>query len=253
MGYMIVTGANSGIGFHLVSTLLSEGHHVAVLDLRGDHLTPLQEAHRGRLTFVPCDVGVEPQVSEAIDGICRAWGQVDVLINNACVCHFGPFETRTSEQRRRELQVNYFGYVNTIAAVLPTMKKQRRGIIYNVSSGIGLTGFAGASIYASAKGAIEALTRTLALELAPAGITVSLMHPPLTRTASATPLGVPPQAMADPAVVGRKLARRVGSKKPVITPDLATGLSLIFFRLFPTAIGRLLSRLTERARSTPAR
>ena len=58
-------------------------------------------------------------------------------------------------------------------------------------------------------GAIEALTRTLALELAPCGIGVNLVHPPLTNTKSAAPLGIPPQAMADPAEVRRKLAKKI--------------------------------------------
>lgn len=247
---VIITGANSGIGFHMASALLANQHRVAALDLKGNNLAPLEQTHGDRLKFVRCDVYDEVQVREAVESLIRAWGRVDILINNACLCQFGPFELRDGEQRRREFEVNFFGYVNTITAVLPFMKQHGSGMIYNVGSGIGITGFAGASIYSSAKGAIEALTRSLALELRDFGITVSLMHPPLTRTPSATPLGVPLQAMADPVVVGRKLAKQVGSTRSVITPDLATTVSLFFFRLFPEGVGRLLSRLTAKARAT---
>jgi NAD(P)-dependent dehydrogenase (short-subunit alcohol dehydrogenase family) len=110
---------------------------------------------------------------------------------------------------------------------------------------VGLTGFPGLCGYASTKGAIEALTRTLALELAPHGICVNLMHPPLTNTKSAAPLGIPPQAMADPADVGRKLARRILSTKPVITPDFKTAAYLFFTRRYPDAIGKLFGKLSE--------
>ncbi|MHB9059710.1 MAG: SDR family NAD(P)-dependent oxidoreductase, partial [Bacillota bacterium] len=130
----------------------------------------------------------------------------------------------------------------------PAMTAQGHGVIHNVSSGVGITGFPGIVGYASTKGAIEAMTRTLAIELAPAGITVNLIHPPLTDTKSAAPLGVPKQIMADPAAVGRKLARRIGSKKPVISPDFSSAVGLLGMRLFPNAFGRLLGAATARAR-----
>ena len=144
--------------------------------------------------------------------------------------------------------MNYFGYVRTIAAVLPRMKTQGGGIIHNVGSGVGITGFPGIYGYVSTKGAIEALTRTLALELARYGICVNLVHPPLTNTRSAAPLGIPPQAMADPADVGRKLAKKILSTKPVITPDFKTAAYLFFARRYPDAVGRLFGKMAERAR-----
>jgi NAD(P)-dependent dehydrogenase (short-subunit alcohol dehydrogenase family) len=100
---------------------------------------------------------------------------------------------RTPDDTRREFEVNYFGYLNMIDAVLPVMRQQEHGVIHNLSSGVGITGYPGISGYASTKGAIEALTRTLALEFAPLGITVNLMHPPLTGTTSSAPLCVPPE------------------------------------------------------------
>ena len=153
------------------------------------------------------------------------------------------------EEIRREFEVNYFGYLNLVTAVLPFMKAQGRGIIHNVSSGVGLSGFPGLSGYASAKGAIEAFTRTLALELKPSGIVVNLMHPPLSRTRSSAPLGIPTRFMSDPEDVGRKLARKIRSSKAVVTPGLAESLGVFMARLFPGAMGKFFAGRTAAVRT----
>jgi len=248
---IVVTGANSGIGFHLAASLTAEGYQVAALDVADEQLLKLQEIYSKRFLLCRCDVTSDADIARAIAAVLQRWGRIDILVNNAALALFELFEERPIEHTRREFEVNYFGYVRMIAAVLPHMKAQHRGIIHNVSSGVGITGFPGLSGYASTKGAIEALTRTLALEFAREGIIVNLIQPPLTRTKSSAPLGVPARALADPAHVGRKLAKRIGSTAPTITPDLSTALGLLSMRLFPSQIGRLLSRLTERARRTP--
>ncbi len=242
---ILVTGADNGIGFHLAASLLEAGRRVAGLDISGESLAALQEAHPDCFLPLRCDVTADAQVNAAVEAVVARWGRVDVLVNNACLAIFKPFTEKSLEETRREFEVNYFGYVRTIAAVLPYLKAQGGGIIHNVSSGVGITGFPGLSGYASTKGAIETLTRTLALELAPYGICVNLMHPPLTNTKSAAPLGVPPQAMADPADVGRQLAKKILSTKPVITPDFKTAAYLFFARRFPEAIGKLFGKLTD--------
>jgi NAD(P)-dependent dehydrogenase (short-subunit alcohol dehydrogenase family) len=96
----------------------------------------------------------------------------------------------------------------------------------------------------------EALTRTLALELARYGICVNLVHPPLTNTKSASPLGIPPQSMADPADVGRKLAKNILSIKPVITPNFQTTAYLFLARRYPGTVGKLFSRMAKREKNT---
>lgn len=230
---VVLTGANSGIGLALARALHAEGRRVACLDIAGDQLAGLR--------FIPCDVTVPAEVEAAIETVVRDWGRIDVLVNNACLAVFAPFDERDLEATRREFEVNYFGYVTLIAAVLPHMKAQGGGVIHNVGSTVGSTGFAGIDGYASTKGAIEALTRTLAIELAPHGIVVSLVHPPLTRTPSAAPLGVPAQFMADPADVGRKLARKIGSRRALLTPGPAEAVGVFLARLIPGPMGAFLS------------
>jgi NAD(P)-dependent dehydrogenase (short-subunit alcohol dehydrogenase family) len=102
--------------------------------------------------------------------------------------------------------------------------------------------------YTSTKGAIESLTRTLALEYGSGGIVFNVMHPPLTRTKSSSGLGVPPQMMADPVAVGRRLAKQVGKTAPVLTPDFIDGVQLWASYHFRVRMGQLLVAMTERAR-----
>lgn len=242
---VIVTGANNGIGFFMTKTLLGDGYCVAALDITDENLAPLQSIFSERLLVFNCDVTDSARVKDTISSIAEKWGQIDVLVNNACLAIFKSFEHRSIEETRREFEVNYFGYVNTIAAVLPYMQAKGNGIIHNVSSGVGITGFPGIYGYASTKGAIESLTRTLALEFETYGICVNLMHPPLTNTKSASPLGIPEQAMDNPMRVGHNLAKRILSTKAVIAPDFRTSFYLFFAYRYPLVLGRLFAKLTE--------
>lgn len=244
---VIITGANSGIGFHMAESLLKQQYRVAVFDLSGENLASMQGIDPDKLLFCRCDVTSEADVKASTETVVNKWGRIDVLVNNACLCIFKSFEQKDIKQTVQEFDVNYFGYLRMIGAVLPYMKSQGKGIIHNVSSGVGITGFPRIYGYASTKGAIESLTRALSLEFTHYGIVINLMHPPLTNTRSAAPLGVPSQVMANPADIGRKLAKKILSTRPVITPDLQTAVFLFFSYRYPNAIGRLLSRLTERA------
>ncbi|WP_227379740.1 SDR family NAD(P)-dependent oxidoreductase [Haladaptatus halobius] len=112
--------------------------------------------------------------------------------------------------------------------------KRNEGIIHNVSSGAGLVGHPGLSGYASTKGAIEALVRSLRLELQHENVACTLMHPPLSSTRSATELGYPESLLSDPADVGRKLAGKIESTSRVITADWQTKVGLCLPQRVPT-------------------
>ena len=246
---IVVTGANNGIGLSMTRTLIAEGYYVAALDISDENLIPLKASCPERLIVLDCDVTDAVRVNDAISSILAAWGHIDVLVNNACLAIFKPFEQKPLEETRREFEGNYFGFIHTIAAVLPCMKSQGHGLIHNLSSGVGITGFPGIYGYASTKGAIESLTRTLALEFEKYGICVNLMHPPLTNTKSAAPLGVPLQVMDDPARIGQKLAKQIMSTKPVITPDFRTALYLFLAYRYPLMLGKLFAKLTARSQA----
>jgi NAD(P)-dependent dehydrogenase (short-subunit alcohol dehydrogenase family) len=242
---IVITGANNGIGLALTRSLLEMGDNVAALDLETDNLA--SHPHPNLLPF-QCDVTNPQQIQAVVDEVVSKWEHIDVLINNACLALFIPFEERSIDDIRREFEVNYYGYLNMIRAVLPTMKKQGRGVIHNFSSGVGYTGIPNMTGYTSTKGAIESLTRTLALEYASQGIVFNVMHPPLTRTKSASGLGIPLEMMADPEVVGRKLAKQVGRTAPVLTPDFSNKIQLWVSYHFRVPMGKLLAMMTERAK-----
>ena len=90
---------------------------------------------------------------------------------------------------------------------------------------------------------------TLAFEFEKYGISVNTMHPPLTNTKSAAPLGIPAQVMANPAKVGQQLARKILVIKPVVTPNLQTEVYLFLSRRFPSAIGKFMGKMTDKERN----
>lgn len=247
MNDVVVTGANNGIGFYITKKLLEDGYHVATLDISNENLKPLLEYFPDRLLIYKCDITDSIQVKKVVDEVYKEWGKIDILINNACIAIFKSFEEKTVKETNKEFEINYFGYINTIKAVLPYMKEKGGGIIHNVSSGVGITGFPGIFGYASTKGAIESLTRTLSLEFQKYGISVNLMHPPLTNTKSSAPLGIPAEAMDNPERVGQKLAKRILSRKPVITIDFRSTVFLFFAYRFPLVLGRLITKISENA------
>ncbi|KTG10523.1 short-chain dehydrogenase [Haloprofundus marisrubri] len=217
----------------MLTTLLEDGYRVACLDVNVENVEPLQENYPDRLLFYRCDVTADEDVETAIESVVDRWGRIDILVNNAAVFTFGRFEDQSLADTRREFEVNYFGYVRTVRAVLPHMKAQGGGIVHNVSSGAGLVGHPGLSGYASTKGAIEALTRSLRFELEPENVACTRMHPALSNTRSAATIGYPQSLMADPAEVGRKLANQIESTDAVITPDVQTRVGLAVARQFP--------------------
>lgn len=245
---VIVTGAGRGIGLGLAAALLKVGYRVAAFDVHDEGDDHLRAVGGNRALPIRCDVSDPDQVSQAVKRVIDQWGRIDILVNNAALALFMPFEQCSVDDFRREFDINYFGYVNVIRAVLPQMRLQRRGVIHNMSSSIGFTGFPDLSGYASTKGAIESLSLTLALELRGSGISVGVMHPPLTATRSSEPLGIPAQMKADPEAVGRKLANRIMSRRPSVAAGFTTSAAVMASRIFRVRMGRFIARLSQGAR-----
>lgn len=243
---VVVTGANEGIGYHLLAALLDDGYAVAALDVDGGNVRSLRETFPDRVRFHRYDVTDDDDVRDAVDAVLDEWDRIDVLVNNAAVFTFAPFADQTLADTRREFEVNYFGYVRTIRAVLPHMRARNAGVVHNVSSGAGLVGHPGLSGYASTKGAIEALTRSLRLELQYEDVWCTVMHPPLTNTRSAAEIGYPASLLSDPAAVGRKLADRIESTGPVVAADWKTKFGLALARRVPSLVRRGSARFVER-------
>lgn len=243
---VVVTGANEGIGYHLSRTLIGDGYRVACLDVNRDGLDALAEVAPERVHVTECDVAEDDVVEAAVEGVLDRWGRIDVLVNNAAVFDFGLFADRTLADTRREFEVNFFGYLRTIHAVLPHMRARGSGIIHNVSSGVASVGHPGMSGYTATKGAVEGLTRTLREELRHEDVWCTLLYPPATRTRSAAALEYPDAVTQEPAAVGRKLARKIDFTRPVIYADWQTRLGMALVERVPGLARRGTERFLDR-------
>ncbi len=240
----MITGANGGIGLEAAKSLLDRGYRVAGLDVQTDALEAVREG-TPNLLVQRCDVRAEDDVKQAVDAVIQAWGRIDVLVNNAAVAPYERFEDMSLDSMRNVFEINVFGYVRTIAAVLPVMRARRRGTIVNVASMLCFVGLPMLPAYGSSKGAVEGLTRSLALDLTMDGIAVKLFHPPSTRTQAAMALRLPDFLTGDPVKVGAAMAASVTSRRMVVTADLRTELLLLLARLTPGLFGRLLTFLVR--------
>lgn len=239
---VVLTGANEGIGYNMLTALIEDGHRVAALDINGDTIRDVRDRSPEQVLFYQSDVSDTDDVRTAITSVIDQWGRIDILVNNAAVATFAPFDDRTIAGMRREFEVNFFGSLRLIRAVLPHMRARDDGIIHNMGSGTGDVGHPGLAGYSATKGAIKALTHSLRLELRHTGVSCTLMVPPTTNTRMSAELGYPTWMTVEPEEVGRKLAHKIDSTGPVITPDWKTTLGLSLIQRFPS----LWERMTER-------
>ena len=236
---IILTGANEGIGYHMLTALAEDYHRIAALDINGDNILDVQDDVRGQIRYYECDVTDDEDVDTTVSEIIDQWGRIDILINNAGIARFAPFQERSKADTRREFEVNFFGYQRIIRAVLPHMRARGTGIIHNMGSGTADTGHPGLSGYSATKGAIKALVRSLQLELRHTGVSCTLMIPPTTNTQMVADFGYPRWMTVGPEEVGRKLATKIHSTRPVITPDWKTTVGLSLIRRFPSIWRRI--------------
>ncbi len=124
----------------------------------------------------------DSSVKNAVDHIISEAGRIDVLVNNAGYSLGGALEDLSTEEIKSQYETNLFGLIRVTQAVLPTMRKQRSGRILNISSGAGIFGFPGLSVYVSTKFAVEGLSESIAYELEPFGIRVILIEPGFVKT-----------------------------------------------------------------------
>ena len=248
---VIITGANQGLGYFLVEQLLKDGNRVAVFDLEIENLQALKAQYGECLLTFRGDVRDQAQLSAAVSDAAAQFSCIDAAIHNACKCTFEAEADTDIDTYKDVFDVNYFGALRLTKAVLPYMVKQNKGKIIFTSSGVGVMGFTRISPYASSKGAIEALTKCLNIEYAKNNITFHIFHPPLTRTRSASPLPVPQEFMALPEIVGRGLAKHIGSNHYIICHSWGQRIQTLWCYLCPLKMGKLMSKMTDRYENMP--
>lgn len=178
----MITGTSSGLGREIARAALAAGDRVVATARQVAGLGELVESAPDRVRAVALDVTDPAAVRHAVDVAMTEFGCIDVLVNNAGYGSRGALEELSSEQIRAQFDVNVFGAVEVTRAVLPGMRAQRRGHIVAMSSVAGVEVALGGGVYAGTKHALEALSEGLAMELAPLGITVTIVEPGPFRT-----------------------------------------------------------------------
>jgi NAD(P)-dependent dehydrogenase (short-subunit alcohol dehydrogenase family) len=176
---VIITGSTRGIGAATMKTFARHGFIAVGLDIlpEGQEVAEGIQKEGGEALFLTCDVADEKQVSDCVRQAGGKYGRVDVLVNNAGVVLVKPFDQITWEEFQRTTNINIGGHFLMCKYVLPYMKKQKSGVIVNMVSVSGHVGQMDHVMYGATKGAIIAMTRALAWELAPYNIRVNSISP----------------------------------------------------------------------------
>ncbi|MFG2379821.1 SDR family NAD(P)-dependent oxidoreductase [Streptomyces avermitilis] len=180
---VLVTGAGTGIGRATARAFAAEGARVVAVGRREAPLAETAEGHPG-ITPLPADITAEDGPARIIDTVLDTHGRLDVLVNNAAIVGTESLATYTRTSIEPLLATNLVAPVLLTQAALPALTGSR-GVIVNVSTSVGQRAWPGNSLYAATKTALELLTRSWAVELAPRGIRVSAVAP----GAIATPIG----------------------------------------------------------------
>ena len=176
-----ITGAGRGLGVDLVKAALAAGHAVVATGRDPAKVAAAIGEHTS-LLCLKLDVTVTEEAKAAVDAALVKFGHIDVLVNNAGNFQAGFFEELSTDQVRSQMETLLFGPMKVTRAVLPTMRKQRSGLLLNISSTAGVTGGLFCSAYAAGKFGLEGWTESLAVEIAPFGIQTMLVEPGFFRT-----------------------------------------------------------------------
>ncbi|AJK46915.1 SDR family NAD(P)-dependent oxidoreductase [Burkholderia plantarii] len=178
----LVTGAARGLGRAIAQAVLEAGDSLVAGARDPARLADLAASHGERLRAVELDVTDEAAAARAVAVAREAFGRLDVLVNNAGYGHTAPFEQTAPDAFRAQIETNLFGVINLTRAVLPVMREQRAGHIFQVSSVGGRTATAGLSAYQAAKWAVGGFSDVVGMEVAPFGVRVCTLEPGGMRT-----------------------------------------------------------------------
>lgn len=176
----VITGGGTGIGFGISELLASLGMHVVLASRRADHIEPAAERLRnagGQASAVTLDVRDPERVRAALGEVTERNGRLDLLVNNAAGNFYVPSESMSPNAWRSVIEIDLFGTFFCSQAALPHMRASGGGSIVNISMTLHYRGWPQMAHATAAKGGIDALTRTLAVEWAPDGVRVNAIAP----------------------------------------------------------------------------
>ena len=181
----LVTGSSSGIGLETALALARDNYYTfaSMRDIKkSGELDAVTKKENLSIEIIELDVDNEESIVNAIKKIISDKGSLDLLVNNAGYGQFGCTEDLTMDDFRKQFETNFFSIVRIIQEVAPIMRKQKSGIIVNISSVVGRMGLPGSPAYISTKFALEGLSECLRYELGQFGIKTTLIEPGVIKT-----------------------------------------------------------------------
>jgi NAD(P)-dependent dehydrogenase (short-subunit alcohol dehydrogenase family) len=194
-----ITGASRGLGIAIAKAALKAGDNVVATGRNRAPVTAALGADHEQLLSVQLDVTRTDNIATAVAAARDHFGGIDILVNNAGYGHLGFFEETSTADIEAQFATNVFGVFKVTRAVLPLMRATKSGRIFNLSSVAGFKGMDLASLYCASKFAVEGFSESLAAELAPFNIHVTIVEPGPFRTDFLTPESIRfgGQAIAD--------------------------------------------------------
>ena len=196
----VITGTSSGIGFETALALAREGYHTyaTMRDItKSDKIKEIEKKESLKIDVLELDVDNEDSAKTAIQQILDQKQRIDVLVNNAGWGLWGCVEDVSVDEFRAQFETNFFSIIRLIQEVTPTMRKQGSGTIVNVSSVAGRIGFPASPAYISSKFALEGLSESLRLEMAPFGVNVVIIEPGVIKTNFLNPMKMAKRSESD--------------------------------------------------------
>jgi NAD(P)-dependent dehydrogenase (short-subunit alcohol dehydrogenase family) len=178
----LITGSSRGLGRALADAVLAAGHMLVATARNPAQLADLIERYGDQVRTVALDVTNEQAAVDAVAVATKAFGRLDVLVNNAGYGDISPIEDTSLDEFRAQIETNLFGVINVTKAALPLMREQRAGHILQFSSVGGRIGPVGRAPYAAAKWGVEGFSEVLSKEVGPFGVKVTIIEPGGFRT-----------------------------------------------------------------------
>ena len=191
----IITGAAQGLGAAIAAAFVAEGAKVVLADVLEDKGQETAQALGPKATFAKLDVSHPEDWKRVVDDTIAREGTIDALVNNAGILMFGSVAKADTEAVRRLFNVNFFGSLNGLQAVLPHMKKAKNGSVVNICSSDSISVATYVGIYCSSKFALRALTKAAALENIKHNIRINAVHPGGLNTPMTNPEQLPQEEL----------------------------------------------------------
>ncbi|HEX5095021.1 MAG TPA: SDR family NAD(P)-dependent oxidoreductase [Acidimicrobiia bacterium] len=211
----VVTGAGSGMGLAIARRLAADGHRVAMLDISGDAVGAAAAEIGGNAMPIGVDVSNRPGIETALSLVRHQFGPIEIMVTSAGIDRFTSFTDITVDDWQQMIEVNLTGTFHCVQAAVPDMLATGWGRIVTISSSSAQSGSARMAHYVASKGGVVGLTKALALELAPKGITVNTIPPGFIDTPMARNAEARGDLPSFDAVIARTPVRRAGTPEDV--------------------------------------